>query len=416
MGLLLLLGGIYALASLPLCPQGKEVPPSLLFSQKSAAPLEAGAARAEIRVPHWPVTVAGYGPVRAEAREQTLPLYARAVALRAGEVELSLLSLEVLLVPEALVEEVRKQAGEVLLLPVHSHSSLGGFDARWQSQVAAMGRFDAALFQAVLKACLQAIEEAKQNRRPARFAWEETTLEEAWTKPRSGKAVDRRLLRLRWEGEGVGGGAPIAQVLALSAHPTLAKAHATQLNPDYPGELALLEERAGRGPTLIWPAAVANARIRLPEATPQSFAEVLHRHLQVWPPPPSPATPPVPWQVRHARVRFALPAMDTSRLVPRLLRGPAANLLCQGIPMQAELSLLALGDLQLVAVPFEVGAEAALALEEAGLGRVLSMGNDYLGYLETPGNVEEGAGESKLQYFDKALLERVAEAARLRPF
>jgi hypothetical protein len=83
-----------------------------------------------------------------------------------------------------------------------------------------------------------------------------------------------------------------------------------------------------------------------------------------------------------------------------------------GLPAEAELSVLKLGGLQLLAMPFEAGAEAALALEAAGLGRTLSIANNYLGYLETPGNVAEGMGESALQYFEGALLERIAEAAR----
>jgi len=413
MMLLLLLGGIYVLASLPLCPHGKETPPELLFYQKNAALLEVGAAKVEIQVPHWPVTVAGYGPVRAEATGQTLPLYARAVVLQSNELSLSLLSLEVLLVSEAFVEELKAHLGEVLLVPVHSHSSLGGFDRRWQVQLAAMGRFNEAQHQAVLKACLQAVEEARQNLQPAHFAWEESTLEN-WTRPRSGKQVDTRLVRLRWEGVH----APLAQILLLSAHPTLVKPSATQLNPDFPGELALLEEEAGNGVTLVWPSAVANARIALPEATPRSVAQTLHAHLQAWPalPASAPEVPPeAPLEVHHARIGFALPAMDT-RLVPTFLRGPANNLLCQGIPTHAQLSVLRLGGLQLVAVPFEVGAEAALALEEAGLGRVVSMANGYLGYLETPGHVKERTGESKLQYFDKGLLGRLLQTEQARPF
>ncbi|MCL2179431.1 MAG: neutral/alkaline non-lysosomal ceramidase N-terminal domain-containing protein [Proteobacteria bacterium] len=420
MFILLLLGAIYTLASLPLCPQGAPSHPSVLFSQKTSAPLQVGAAKAEIYVPHWPATVAGYGPPRANAMAQTLPLYARAIALTTDNFALSLLSVDILLVSQALVDTLRqKLGGEVLLVPTHSHSSLGGVDGRWQMQVAAMGRFKEASFQAVLHACLEAVEAARQNRQPAHFAWEETTLE-AWTQPRSGKQVDRRLLRLRWEGLGEAGeGAPIAQLLLLSAHPTLVKAKATQLNPDYPGELALLEENIGRGLTLVWPSAVGNARISLPNATPQSFAQTLHHLLQAWPPPANKGAPPneeatPPVEVHHARIRFALPPVDLSRLVPKALQGPATNLLCQGIAPEAELSLLRLGGLSLLAVPFEVSAEAALAWEQAGLGRSVSIANDYLGYVETSANVEAQAGESSLQYFSKTLLERILEAAQLQ--
>ncbi|MCL2626934.1 MAG: neutral/alkaline non-lysosomal ceramidase N-terminal domain-containing protein, partial [Cystobacterineae bacterium] len=285
----LLLGGLYALASLPLCPQGPPSPPRLLSSQTAATPLEVGAAKAEIRVPRWPIVIAGYGPPRSEAMEQTLPLYARAVVLKAEGFELSLLSVDILMVSGGFVDILRQRlGGEVWTVPTHSHSSLGGVDERWQAQIAAMGRFDEAAQQALLQACLEAVEEARKNLRAARFAWEESTPED-WTRPRSGTQVDRRLLRLRWQDEA----GPIAQILLLSGHPTLVRAKATQLNPDYPGELALLEESAGRGLTLVWPSAVANARISLEEASPQTVALTLHKHLQAWlPPNPYPTSPP----------------------------------------------------------------------------------------------------------------------------
>ncbi|MCL2011454.1 MAG: neutral/alkaline non-lysosomal ceramidase N-terminal domain-containing protein [Cystobacterineae bacterium] len=408
MSFLLLLGGLYAFASFPLC-KNTHAPPALLSSQYTQAPVQVGAAKAEISIPHWPVAMAGYGPLRPKATEQSLPLYARAIVLRSSGFELSLLSLETLLVPPALTQKLQQQLGEVVVVPTHTHSSLGGFDARWQAQISTMGRFEEAVYEAVLEACLQAVAQARQNLQEAHFAWEQSQLE-AWTQPRSGTQVESRLLRLRWQSKA----GPLAQVLVLAAHPTLAPKSEKQLHPDFPGELALLEEGAGHGVTLVWPSAVANARISLPHATPQSFAQKLHAHVQAWPPPPVENSTPL--QLSYARIRFALPAVDTSRLVPKLLSRPANNLLCQGIPPEAEFSVLALGALQLVAVPFEVGAEAARALEEAGLGHALSMANNYLGYMETPGNVEQSLGESSLQYFEKTLLEKITQAAQLRPW
>jgi hypothetical protein len=79
----------------------------------------------------------------------------------------------------------------------------------------------------------------------------------------------------------------------------------------------------------------------------------------------------------------------------------------------AEVSALALGPLELITLPGEptMGSAQMLARLTGATG-VLGLSGDYLGYLETPELVAQGAGESKRQYYSSTLLERLGTAAR----
>jgi neutral ceramidase len=48
-----------------------------------------------------------------------------------------------------------------------------------------------------------------------------------------------------------------------------------------------------------------------------------------------------------------------------------------------------------------------------GAGTVLGLSDGYVGYVETPEAVGEERGEARRQYFGPALLERLAQAARV---
>src|SRR5689334_489159 len=96
---LLLLGGAYALASWNWCGRWGGQPPVLLGQVRAQGPWRAGAAKVPLRPP-YPVVVAGYRPPRPEALQADPVPQARAVVLSAGAVQLGVVTLEMLLVPE----------------------------------------------------------------------------------------------------------------------------------------------------------------------------------------------------------------------------------------------------------------------------------------------------------------------------
>ncbi|MHB1847039.1 MAG: hypothetical protein ACYCWW_19630, partial [Deltaproteobacteria bacterium] len=80
----------------------------------------------------------GYGPLRGGARGERDPPLARAIALG----ELDLVELDVVELPEQLVDELRRRRpGEtVIAFASHTHSGPGGFDPRLLARLLGMGR------------------------------------------------------------------------------------------------------------------------------------------------------------------------------------------------------------------------------------------------------------------------------------
>src|SRR5438105_3678393 len=111
MAALLSLGGAYALASWDWCPRNDGGPRARVVSRlQASAPLLAGAAAVELKPP-YPIVAAGYGPTRPELSTAVRPLMARATVLREGDVSFGLVSLDVLLVPDDVADEVRGASG-----------------------------------------------------------------------------------------------------------------------------------------------------------------------------------------------------------------------------------------------------------------------------------------------------------------
>ena len=100
---LLTIGSAYALASWNWCGRWAERTPVLLGQAHAEGPLRAGAAKVPL-APPYPVVVAGYPPPRPEASRADPSPQARAVVLAVGDVKVGLVSLELLLVPEELVD------------------------------------------------------------------------------------------------------------------------------------------------------------------------------------------------------------------------------------------------------------------------------------------------------------------------
>jgi neutral ceramidase len=141
---LLTLGSAYALASWNWCGRWSERTPVVRGQASAEGLLRAGAARVDLQPP-FPVVVAGYGPLRPEASQADPRPRARAVVLSVGDVKVGLVSLELLLVPDALVAAVRERAADLglqglVVVATHSHSSFGGYDPRLVSQLAGTGR------------------------------------------------------------------------------------------------------------------------------------------------------------------------------------------------------------------------------------------------------------------------------------
>lgn len=400
MAALLAVGGAYAIASWDWCGRWTQEPAKLVAAARATGALKAGAAEVEL-VPPWPVTVAGYGPVRPTVSRATRPLKARALVLQVGGVKAAIVAIDLLLIPQDVVDDVRAQAGlpDAWVVATHAHSSMGGYDERPLAELAGTGWFREAAKAAVVHAAVEALGQATAALAPAQARV--GTAEAGLCRARSGTQCDGRLTRLTVLSEA---GAPIAEGLVLAAHPTLIARKTEAVDPDYPGALA--ERRADAGVALVIQGAGGNASAT--EKSPLAFAEEVERRL------PAGVALEGELTLATARATIALPHPDAARLVPAFSRVPATNFVCLDAARVAEVGVVRLGPVVWLSVPVEASFEAGASLEAAaGATRLVSLANGYLGYLEPAEVVAAAGGESKRQYYGAALMENLEEAAKV---
>ncbi len=396
---LLAIGGAYALASWDWCGRWLREPARQVSATRASGALLAGAATVDVEPP-FPVTVAGYGPMRPSASRATRPLRARAVVLQVGEVKAAVVSLDVLLVSDAIVAEVRAKSGlaDAWVVATHSHSSMGGYDERPLAQLAGTGLHREVAKAALVRAAVEALLRAGATLVPAQLAL--GSVEAELCRARSGDACDQRLSRLTL----TSGTEPIAEWLVVAAHPTLVARKAEAVDPDYPGALA---DRRDAGVTLVLQGSGGNASTPAGQ-TVGGFAELIEKSL--------PATVAVeqPLTLAVSRAVVTLPHPDAARLVPSFSRVAASNFVCLSASRTAEVSALRIGPFVWVAAGVEASLPTGARLEAAaGAGRLISLANGYLGYLEPAEVVAAAGGESKKQYYGETMLVALEEAAKL---
>ncbi|RYZ38826.1 MAG: hypothetical protein EOO71_22405 [Myxococcaceae bacterium] len=411
---LLTAGAAYALASWNWCGRWEERTPVVLSQVRGEGALRAGAAKVVLSPP-FPVVVAGYAPPRPEASQAEIPLQARAVVLEVGSARVGVVSLELLFVTPEIVEQVRERAAragvkEVLVVATHTHSSFGGYDARWVAQLSGTGRYVPAAVSAAVAGASEALEKAAAS-------MTDVTLE-------VGGAADAGLVSSRSGGEVPdgqltrvvlkGAKAPVAEVLVFAAHATLIPRKRALVDPDYPGRLSALREAAGSGVTLFVQGSEGNASVAFSEGQGAERAAGFAGRLSALAEGAAPVAVEGPVRLAFSRVQASLPRPDSSRLVPAFTRAAGDNFLCASSPRETEVDALALGPLELLAIPGEPTTAAGRSLRAlTGATHVLGLANGYVGYLDTPEVVISGGGEARRQYFGPALMERLGAASRV---
>ena len=402
-GLVLALVGAWAFASVDRCGAWPTEPPALSQLAQGQA-LSVGVAKVEFDL-EFPMTAGGYGPLRSTATRATTSLAARALLLDASGQKLGLVLLDALLVPPQLRDAVSKDLPyPVWVVATHTHSGPSGYDPRPAAQVAALGTYSVRDEASLVTAARAALEKAATVMQPVTLAHATGTLDQ--NVARSGAEVDRRLTVVAFRA----GETSVAQLIIASAHPALVAERTEVLDADWPGRLAAALETNGGPMSFVFQGAAGNASVdRSKFHDAQAFAEALAAQVRALP-----LEADATAGVSMNEVQVSLPRPDATHLVPSLLRAATENVLCEGAEDVAVLHGLKLGATRLLFVPGEPTLEAGLVLEnQAKAQRVVSLADGYVGYLETVANARAGRGESFRQYFPPAVLERLADGARL---
>jgi neutral ceramidase len=398
---------------------GPPRPPVLRRQAQGTGPLEVGAARVPLTLA-LPVVMGGYGPRRADADRVRDPLAARALVLRAGETEVALVLLDVVLVPEELVQELEARLVDLGLdglwvTASHTHSSTGGFDRRLLAQVVGMGRYRRDVEVQLLAAAEEAVRAARARLGRTRVrVGRETLAGWAFNRSTPGGPVDDELTVIALNDDD-GAGAPRALLAVAAGHPTLLARFGTELSAEYPGAAMRRLEQAG-GVAFVLQGAEGDAALwgKGDQAVEEAGSFLADRVAGA-----ARRAVPTSSRLAYAEVTVGLPAPEVVALRSFWWRRPASNLALTLLSRSARVAALTLGEATLLAVPGEPTAEAARRLR-AHVGendrrpmRVVALTQGYLGYVVTPEDVRARRGEARRTWFGPDLLDRLGEGLRL---
>lgn len=396
-------------ASLPRHGVRSAAPPRVDSVAHGKGPLAAGAAHVRFELPAG-VPIAGFARLSWASEGVRDPVGARALVLSTDGCRIALVSADLLLIPDALVEAVEARLADVpldglVLAATHTHAGPGAY---WEDPLGerlATGPFDPHVRDAIANAIAHAVRAAAGSAAPARLSVGRGHAQ-ALARSRSGGAVDARLTVLRVDRPD---GEPLAEVTIFPAHPTTLGKGNHALSGDFAGRFLSTEPRGLR---LFFQGALGDQSVILPGSpvrpSPEAYGDALSRAveaLRAGPPDPAPA-------LGFAQAEVVLPSPELGA-APPFLRRAAANVAWEVLPARARVAAVRLGPVVLLAVPGEPVAEVGARWRDAaGDGaEILSLANGYLGYVEAPARMVARRGETERTYYGPALAERLGRAA-----
>ena len=435
----------FGILSMPWRDRRPEAPPLLTLTGAAGGPLAVGVAVRPLD-PGPDPTIGGFPRFRWKAEGVRDPLSARALVLSAPGCSVALVSVELLLVPGALSRAVKARVADlgfdaVVIGATHTHAGLGGYWDSLPGELGATGPYHPEAFERVVAALAGAVRDAAAARGPARVAVARGEAK-ALVRNRTGAEVDGRLLSIRFSRPD---GAPVAELVSFTAHPTLLGSRNRQLSGDW---VARVLAEAPHGARLFFQGPIGDQSVQLPAPAALAEAGVAGRRPQgsastqpsaerpaaAEGPPPGPAEPAADLYGRAVAAALGGlrpgPALASAPLavasasvglpdtelgaVPGLFKPASRNLLGGLFPATGGATALALGDTVLVFTPSEP-VEGVARAWRAALGpglqvELFSLADDYVGYVDTAARFTAGDGEARRSYYGPALADRLQGA------
>jgi hypothetical protein len=207
-------------------------------------------------------------------------------------------------------------------------------------------------------------------------------------------------------------GAPIATLFALAAHPTVLSPANLRLSPDYPGAARRRVEARRGGVALFLAGPLGDQKPHFP-GEPE-WPEDVARQVETARLLGEALGDRVLRAARGARLdpaarltaihrTLALPPVDVRASCVGYVGAPLLHVVARRfLPESTPLVALRLGELRLLASPFELGVEVAAAIRArsplAGPLLIAAHANDWLGYLLMPEDWDRGGYEPCLAY------------------
>lgn len=353
----------------------------------AAGEVRAGVAQEVFTLPER-VPLAGYSRRKgAPAAGRRDPVGVRALVLEDGDTTTALVSCDLLTIPEQVSDAVTRrlasrglpQIAPLLIAATHTHSGPGAYGRHFLEELS-LGRYDPAVFEAIVEAVTQAIVRAHAALVPVRMAY--------LTAPTDGLVVNRanpnglvdaELTVCVWVKQDR---APLAVLVNFSAHPTTLGSWNLRLSADYPGVVVREVERSLPGTTCLFFAGAVGDQAPVKEGRGDEPVEQLGQALtrQVLPLVERARTTP-PDAVSAVQERVTLPPARV-----RMGRATLPHWLSRVLADDdATLSLVAVGDAVFLGMPCDLFASLGAALKHEAVARgfqpvIIGFANDYIGY------------------------------------
>lgn len=233
--------------------------------RRAKGPLRAGIAEVEI-TPPLGHPLAGYGARRPKAASgRDSPCHARALSLAVGGETVTLLTADILLADQPLVDAVLTLTGlrpdQIYVTASHTHSGPGGH-ARGLVMEQVFGDFDPDYFQRLASKLAELVRASRDGLQPAEFALVQQQLP-GWQDNRIDSGAPTHdplsLLMFRVRGDEQ----PLALLAVFGAHATVLNSDNRLASADYPGHLVeRLRQGSNARMALFAAGAVGDARPR----------------------------------------------------------------------------------------------------------------------------------------------------------
>jgi hypothetical protein len=421
---------LFAVLSLDWRPRPPPDLPKLALELHGDGELRAGAARVSIDPP-FPTPIGGFNTRGSAPFEGVLQsLGARALVLQVGARRIALVSVELCVLPAPLRAQVLASVADLhlddlFIAATHTHSGVGGYWNNYAAELIGLGRYDAHIEEFLSAQIAAALRQAAARLQPARISTgriEASAFATNRDDPHS--PVDSLMTGARLTGTD---GHLIANLVVFAVHPTIIPRDEMRLSGDWPGAMMTSLEAQGGPPSLFFQGAVGDTTwgkrrgemsqqdraVQFGDAVASDARGALAAGGE------GESTVSLDW----ARAEVGLPPCDLSGAVYAPFERISSNVFCWiAKPTTTHVSFLRVGRLQLASVPGEVVTSLGLAWRShLGGATIVSLVDDYVGYVESPAFIDGKVGEAQRSYFGEELAPTLlqglllARDAALRP-
>lgn len=399
---------LLALASIDYRPARPAGAPEVVQVLAPSPITRAGAARGELEPP-FPVPLGGFH-TRGDAPHAGVldAPGVRALVLEAGDRRVALVSAELVVIPAALRARVLERVAtsgitELVLSATHTHSGPGGYWDRWIAEWIGLATYDPKIEAFLVERIASAIGGAVEGLRPARLAAAGLDASNfSFNRAQERGPVDTRLTALRVDAED---GTAIARLVVFAVHPTMLGAASMWMSGDWPGSMLRSLEESSGCPVLFWQGAVGDqtwgkrAGNMKHEERMVRFGQAVATDARgaIAAAQPGEGAP----ALAFARVRVQLPPSEVGGAVWGPFEPLAANVMqLVAHPGSTTVSVLRAGPFEAALLPGELVADLGRSWRaQLGGATIVSLADDYVGYVESPELVAAELGEAQRQYF-----------------